>query len=432
MIKARHIAVMGYDNGSSFYDIKAGDLVIIARGANWQKECFFAGLAADEANFTIEIDNDDPKTARKLVGFVDLKGVEVPFTTECTGGESTNPHRACCRLHPENSADAKVIEKVLSIVLLKIKEESMRNWIDLILASHNVILTGAPGTGKTYTAQEVAKALILGAESVGKKLSAAQEKQLKSRLCTIQFHPGYDYSDFVIGMKPVLLNDKGKEVQEGERCSVSFKWKKGEFVRFAELAASDGDNKYVMVIDEINRADLSRVFGELFSRIEPDYRGEEHAIDLPNGEKFYVPSNLYIIGTMNDIDRSVDSMDFALRRRFAWKEVTAEESMRIIDAKVTDAELAERLKGVMCEINQYLGGNKKVSLDGRELALGLGPEYQLGGAIFANATKYGNEEAMSKVWQNHVRVILSEYLRGNKDKNGILKVFAKEFGVSED
>ena len=173
------------------------------------------------------------------------------------------------------------------------------------------------------------------------------------------------------------------------------------------------------------------MFGELFSLIEPDYRGEDYAIKLPNGEEFYVPSNLYIIGTMNDIDRSVDSMDFALRRRFAWKEVTAAESEQIIDSKVEDAGLAETLKGAMREINQYLGGNKKVALDGREMALGLGPEYQLGGAIFANATKYGNEEAMSKVWQNHVRVILSEYLRGNKDKNGILRVFAKEFGVSE-
>lgn len=308
-----------------------------------------------------------------------------------------------------------------------------KEMIDIVLANKNLVLTGAPGTGKTHTANQLAIALILGVESSGKKSTPEQKRELGSRLCSVQFHPGYDYSDFVIGLKPVLLDDEGNEIaaSTGKKCSVSFDWRKGVFVKFAEQAQKS-DDPYVLIIDEINRADLSRVFGELFSLIEPDYRGEDHAIKLPNGKDFYVPSNLYIIGTMNDIDRSVDSMDFALRRRFAWKEVTAEESEQIIDSKVEDAGLAETLKGAMREINQYLGGNKKVALDGREMALGLGPEYQLGGAIFANATKYGNEEAMSKVWQNHVRVILSEYLRGNKDKNGILKVFAKEFGVSED
>ena len=299
----------------------------------------------------------------------------------------------------------------------QMRDDYYRGIIELLEKAGQVIFTGAPGTGKTYMAREIAKKMTGGDEG---------------RIQIVQFHPGYDYSDFVVGLKPVLLDDEGNEIaaSTGKKCSVSFDWRKGVFVKFAEQAQKS-DDPYVLIIDEINRADLSRVFGELFSLIEPDYRGEDHAIKLPNGKDFYVPSKLYIIGTMNDIDRSVDSMDFALRRRFAWKEVTAEESEQIIDSKVEDAGLAETLKGAMREINQYLGGNKKVALDGREVALGLGPEYQLGGAIFANATKYGKEEALSKVWQNHVRVILSEYLRGNKDKNGILRVFAKEFGVSE-
>lgn len=291
------------------------------------------------------------------------------------------------------------------------RDDYYRGIIELLGKAGQVIFTGAPGTGKTYMAREIAEKMTEGG---------------KGRIQIVQFHPGYDYSDFVVGLKPVLLDDKGNEIaaSTGKKCSVSFDWKKGVFVKFAEQAQKS-DDPYVLIIDEINRADLSRVFGELFSLIEPDYRGKDHAIKLPNGEEFYVPSNLYIIGTMNDIDRSVDSMDFALRRRFAWKEVTAAESEQIIDAKVEDAGLAEALKSAMREINQYLGGNKKVTLDGREVALGLGPEYQLGGAIFANATKYGNKDALSKVWQNHVRVILSEYLRGNKDKNAILKVFCE-------
>ncbi len=299
----------------------------------------------------------------------------------------------------------------------QMRENYYRGIIDLLQQAGQVIFTGAPGTGKTYMAREIATKMAGN----------------KGRIQIVQFHPGYDYSDFVVGLKPVLLDDEGNEIKAGtgKKCSVSFDWREGVFVKFAEQAQNSAD-PYVLIIDEINRADLSRVFGELFSLIEPDYRGKNHAIKLQNDKDFYVPSNLYIIGTMNDIDRSVDSMDFALRRRFAWKEVTAADSEQIIDAKVKDAELAETLKSTMRKINQYLGGNKKVALNGREVPLGLGPEYQLGGAIFANATKYGKDEALSKVWQYHVRVILSEYLRGNKDKNGILSVFAKEFGVSED
>lgn len=298
------------------------------------------------------------------------------------------------------------------------RENYYQGIIELLKQAGQVIFTGAPGTGKTYMAREIAK-----------KMTGND----KGRIQIVQFHPGYDYSDFVVGLKPVLLDDEGNEfsANTGKKCSVSFKWKEGVFVKFAEFAQQSAD-PHVLIIDEINRADLSRVFGELFSLIEPDYRGEDYAIKLQNDKDFYVPSNLYIIGTMNDVDRSVDSMDFALRRRFAWKEVTAAESEQIIDAKVKDAELADTLKSAMRKINQYLDGNKKVALNGREVPLGLGPEYQLGGAIFANATKYGKDEALSKVWQYHVRVILSEYLRGNKDKNGILSVFAKEFGVSED
>lgn len=300
----------------------------------------------------------------------------------------------------------------------QMRENYYQGIIELLKQAGQVIFTGAPGTGKTYMAREIAK-----------KMTGND----KGRIQIVQFHPGYDYSDFVVGLKPVLLDDEGNEfsANTGKKCSVSFKWEEGVFVKFAEFAQKSAD-PYVLIIDEINRADLSRVFGELFSLIEPDYRGEYHAIKLPNGDEFYVPSNLYIIGTMNDIDRSVDSMDFALRRRFAWKEVTAAESEQIIDAKVKDAVLAETLKSAMRKINQYLDGKEKVALNGREVPLGLGPEYQLGGAIFANATKYGKDEALSKVWQYHVRVILSEYLRGNKDKNGILSVFSKEFGVSED
>ena len=127
-----------------------------------------------------------------------------------------------------------------------------------------------------------------------------------------------------------------------------------------------------------------------------------HWSTLPNGENFVIPKNLYIIGTMNDIDRSVESMDFALRRRFAWYEVSAKESECIIDKTIVDADAAAKLKSAMDALNL-----KIADPDFR-----LGTEYQLGGAIFAKYAKYNGQDAFEKLWKNHIEIILREYLRG--------------------
>lgn len=304
----------------------------------------------------------------------------------------------------------------------------------LLKAFGQLILTGAPGTGKTHTALKIAKDI------------AKSEERIKK----VQFHPGYDYSDFVMGLKPVLLDESGREIAEvdessrktaevdesgvetaegrSSKVSVSYRWKSGVFKQFADLARTDSSNEYVFVVDEINRADLSRVFGELFSLIEIDYRGANHHVTLPNGEKFSVPEKLYIIGTMNDIDRSVDSMDFALRRRFAWYEVTAKMSEKIIDAKMVCVEsprldLAKRCKETMRALNAIIRGDEE-----KDLRVGLGPEYELGGAIFANAAKDEYKDDPGRcLWNNHIRIILSEYLRGNKRKSEILKRMAEVY-----
>ena len=188
-----------------------------------------------------------------------------------------------------------------------------------------------------------------------------------------------------------------------------------------DAAAHNGGEvpKFVFLIDEINRADLSRVFGELFSLLEEDYRyrirdgrpENERGITLPNGASFVIPENLYIIGTMNDIDRSVESMDFALGRRFAWREVLAEESYCIIEAKINDEDVRRRLKHAMTKINEMIA----------EPNLQLGAEYQLGSAIFAKYIKYADcANAFERLWNNHIKTILNEYLRGRRDKENIL------------
>ena len=338
----------------------------------------------------------------------------------------------------------------------KQEEDNMNNQIiELLNANFNVILTGAPGTGKTYTAREVAKEIVgtkLEDNATEDQKKAAKEAE-EERIASVQFHPGYDYSDFVIGMKPKLIGEKGKE-------QVAFDWEKGVFKKFADDAKkaldaakekSEEPPKFVFLIDEINRADLSRVFGELFSLLEEEYRypKNKNGIRLPNGESFVIPENLYIIGTMNDIDRSVESMDFALRRRFAWYEVTAESSKHIIRKKVSEnwkgnperlEEVIGRLEEAMGALNEMIapksskGANVADNQDKKGMPdLRLGSEYQLGGAIFAKFEKYqkDGDDAFRKLWHNHIENILKEYLRGRSDRdgqNGVMNKLKNAYG----
>ena len=271
--------------------------------------------------------------------------------------------------------------------------------LEMLKGSKQLILTGAPGTGKTYTAIQMAEELI---------------KRKGGTWAKVQFHPGYDYSDFIIGLKPEVT-DKGK---------VTFKWKDGVFKKFADEAKNKAE-PYIFIIDEINRADLSRVFGEVFSLLEEEYRypNKEKGITLPNGENFILSDNLYIIGTMNTSDRSVESMDFALRRRFSWYEVKAEDSEHIVDVKKKDSEEYKipdennrrNLKDFMRCLNDCISGKDS------QLDLNLGVEYQLGGAYFLNFAKYQNEKnSWEQLWDNHIAVILDEYLRGRKDRQPLI------------
>ncbi len=344
---------------------------------------------------------------------------------------------------------------------LSTEEEAIKKLLE---ANLNVILTGAPGTGKTYAAKRIAFAMTGDTEATSEE---------ESHIASVQFHPGYDYSDFVIGMKPVLVSKDGKEVFKGKdgklyttanndpngtqeeltekTTSVSYDWKDGVFKKFAAKAkkAYDAVNgkkppKFVFVIDEINRADLSRVFGELFSLLEEDYRypRNKNGIRLPNGESFVIPENLYIIGTMNDIDRSVESMDFALRRRFAWYEVKAESSKHIIRKKVADENAAQKLESAMDDLNELIapplnkkdGSGTKNQGTKPSLDLRLGSEYQLGGAIFAKFEKYQNDsddqndsDAYTKLWDNHIENILSEYLRGRSNRKELVEALRQVF-----
>lgn len=259
----------------------------------------------------------------------------------------------------------------------------------MLINEKNVIFRGAPGTGKTYLANEIAADIVSNGKTC--VLSELSEEE-KSRIGFVQFHPSYDYTDFVEGLRPVS-NDGGH---------VSFELKSGTFKSFVEEASKDPNN-YVFIIDEINRGEISKIFGELFFSIDPGYRGNKEGVftqysnlhDTP--EKFYIPDNVYIIGTMNDIDRSVDTFDFAMRRRFTFYEITAEESAdKMLKSKDT-IKLMNRLNDAI--INKEVGG--------------LTDDYKIGASYFLPIDGKGTmRESIEPLWNTKLKPLLKDYFRG--------------------
>lgn len=168
--------------------------------------------------------------------------------------------------------------------------ERYKTLVNILRAKKNIILQGAPGVGKTFAAKRLAYSMM-GAKDA-------------ERVMMVQFHQSYSYEDFIEGFRP--------EAQ-------GFDLEKGAFYNFCKKAQDDSDNDYFFIIDEINRGNLSKIFGELFMLIENDKRGPRNTLQLLySHELFYVPSNVYIIGMMNTADRSLTMLDYALRRRFAF------------------------------------------------------------------------------------------------------------------
>lgn len=303
--------------------------------------------------------------------------------------------------------DACANYKKLGYIMELAKNNELKQ---LLQTKKNIILQGAPGTGKTYKTAELALS-ILGVSDVDFSDHEAVMKKYNELLIDfdddgniknngqigfVTFHQSMDYEDFVEGIKP--------KTKDG---TVSYNIEDGIFKSISKLARSNLKKNYVLIIDEINRGNVSKIFGELISLLEADKRvGGDHplSVTLPySKESFSVPSNLYIIGTMNTTDRSVGSIDYAVRRRFAFVTLKADED------KATEGDARELFKAVRLFLKET-----KYDMDIEDLMVGH--------SYFMTS----DTDALKMKWQYEILPLLMEYHKDGIIKQSPLSGFSEE------
>ncbi len=339
------------------------------------------------------------------------------------------------------------------------------NVVNPFSLKKQIVKYGPPGTGKTYQAKQQAElALDIWKEEFAPESKLTHESQIE----LVQFHPSYTYEDFMEGLRPALKNRTAQlTLQNGvfkEFCKRAGKWEidfwwlgfkqKWEDITISDLSdhakslgadwqyifeiedkqtkVADAVPPFFFVIDEINRAELSRVFGELMYCLE--YRGVGGSIKTQyanlNKDKtgmfkrggsyqFFIPSNVYIIGTMNTIDRSIESFDFALRRRFRWEEVPP-------DTRLLEFHLKEKHEDWAVLASNLESLNSAIAKEPL-----LGSDYQIGHAYLWNlrySKKLTPAQVRKNIWEDSICPLVQEYLRGSGKEDKISSL-GKEFGV---
>lgn len=258
------------------------------------------------------------------------------------------------------------------------KKELVR-LISLLENKKNLILKGAPGVGKTFIAKRLAYVMM--------------EEKDETRIHMVQFHQSYSYEDFIEGFRPKAEGD-------------GFELKQGPFVKFARKAARDPERDYFFVIDEINRGNMSKIFGELMMLIEADKRGEQINL-LYSNEKFSVPSNLYIIGMMNTADRSLALLDYALRRRFSFFEVQPAFQNETFKSYVNELSNPDAFNRVIDEIKSL----------NHQIVEELGTGFQIGHSYFVgDAYKVDTVNRIEEVIEYEIIPQLFEYWFDDEQK----------------
>ena len=326
----------------------------------------------------------------------------------------------------KNHENLENLSKLISKIC--IEETDIKNISDLLTTGNKaVILWGPPGTGKTYESEQVVKELleVKVDENFEEKYLFSKgymNRNEKGYYEIVQFHPNYTYQDFIGGISPKLRGN-----------NVSYELREGIFKKFCDTANKDENKnkKFIFIIDEINRAELSAVFGELLYALE--YRGKP--INLPHFKSpFTIPSNIYIIGTMNNVDKSLVTFDLALRRRFGFFKLMPKlEVIKDVLSEVIDEE----------SLSKYYDKCEKLNKD-IVIKLDLGENYQIGQAYFLKIRdfleKNENEEfienqnitsfELEKLWIYNLEPLLEEYLGMSIEDNEVmskLKSLKEEF-----
>lgn len=460
------------------------------------------------------------------------------FTQECLKRFGEAGDQFILTYREKDEKEPKLVENAVTLTeeLVQQFKGYINPYSSMLIESKNIIFRGAPGTGKSYLAKEIAADIISNSYFEDYTLlSQEQKKQVEF----VQFHPSYDYSDFVEGLRPKVNNDgsmgfelqdgvfkkfvdrarknyedsqKSKEIIEIEvsvneaiedffssielgmtefktingntffitsvddkyigisipgnastnkltlnldeirkmlESGVSFSKIKEVTSFFGKQFATQGYSydfaiyksikanqkatskavvkqeelkKYIFIIDEINRGEISKIFGELFFAIDPGYRGRAGEVSTQYinlhsdpDEKFFIPENVYIIGTMNDIDRSVDSFDFAMRRRFRFIELKASERVEMLvtlENEELEAEAIRRMEALNKEIASVEDLNEN---------------YQIGASYFLKLTTL----SFDQLWTDYLQPLLQEYIHGMYNEADIMNKFAKAYGYKK-